>query len=79
MNIYNATRRQYKYRTMKNSVPTCRSCGAMIIWMKTKNGKNIPVDWDVRFVDDDEFSIPAGHISHFSTCPYADQHRKPKK
>ena len=26
------------------SLSTCRSCGAEIVWAKTVNGKNIPVD-----------------------------------
>jgi hypothetical protein len=46
--------------------------------MKTKAGKNMPVDWDARYVDDTEFSMPAGHISHFGNCKFADQHRGPK-
>ena len=49
-----------------------------MIWVKTKNKKNMPIDWDARFVDDEEFSIAAGHISHFSTCPDANQHRSPR-
>jgi len=27
-----------------NSEPTCRACGAKIVWAKTKNGKLMPVD-----------------------------------
>ena len=64
---------------MLPSISKCRSCSAPILWMKTKNNKNIPVDWDAGFVDDTEFSIPAGHVSHFSSCEFANQHRKPKK
>ncbi|MEE9573041.1 MAG: hypothetical protein V3W20_08340 [Candidatus Neomarinimicrobiota bacterium] len=43
--------------------------------MKTSKGKNMPVDWDARFIDDELFSIPAGHRSHFETCPNAYDHR----
>lgn len=82
---------------------TCRSCGAEIRWIKTRNGKNMPVDPEeyyvlegavtenrqaITFVSGDGRIIrgvtvrpenPLGeicYISHFATCPYADQHRK---
>lgn len=37
----------------------------------------MPVDWDVRFIDDVLFSMPAGHVSHFPTCKNPEQFRKP--
>lgn len=40
----------------------CRSCDADIWWMKTSNGKNIPLD--------------VNGTAHFTTCPSADQHRR---
>lgn len=40
----------------------CRSCGAAIYWIKTRNGKNMPVNADGS--------------SHFSTCPNAEGHRR---
>ncbi len=62
----------------------CRSCGAYIVWLKTKAGKTMPVDADS--VDDADapvgagekplFDANAGHVSHFATCPNADKHRK---
>ena len=60
---------------MLPSIAKCRSCGAAILWMKTKKGKNIPVNWDAKFVDDIEFNLVAGHRSHFETCPNAYEHR----
>ncbi len=57
----------------------CRSCDADIVWLKTKAGKNMPVDADEDAVVDAE----AGrlfdrdeHTSHFETCPDAEKHRK---
>lgn len=41
---------------------TCRSCGAVIAWVKTKNGKSAPMNLD--------------GTSHFATCPNADAWRK---
>jgi hypothetical protein len=39
----------------------CRSCGALIVWCKTRAGKRSPTN-------------PDG-TSHFSDCPQADQWR----
>jgi hypothetical protein len=62
----------------------CRSCNAKIIWLLTKNLKPMPVDADTVEPGDTELNLqtksnPEGtHISHFSTCPNANQHRKPR-
>ncbi len=42
----------------------CRSCGATIYWVKTRNGKRAPYDGE--------------GISHFATCPNANRHRGAK-
>ena len=63
----------------------CRSCGAYIVFLKTKSGSNMPVDADS--LDDTEmeggekplFDASAGHVSHFATCPNADKHRRRTK
>ena len=62
----------------------CRSCGRNIMWLKTRNGKNIPVDIP-KFKDGEsaheavttavEFNYDY-MISHFATCPNADKHRR---
>jgi len=67
----------------------CRSCGAVIVWMKTANGKNIPINADSVDEADLEWfpasttqreSQPAfkygEHSVHFETCPNADDHRR---
>ena len=53
----------------------CRSCNARIIWFKTEAGKNMPVDADTVEAEDDALDLPR-HVSHFATCPNANQHRK---
>lgn len=65
------------------NTPTCRSCGQYVVWMKTQRGKNMPVDAesvDEGNLDYDEDGKPLfdrkQHISHFDTCPNADEHRK---
>ena len=40
----------------------CRSCGAGIVWWRTRYGKAVPCD-------------PDG-VNHFATCPNAARHRK---
>lgn len=67
----------------------CRSCGAPITWAITDNGKRIPLDAEpapngnlilvdgvarTPRIDDD---VPfLQYVSHFATCPNAQQHRR---
>lgn len=59
-------------------VTRCRSCRARIIWLKTGAGKNMPVDADSVEAADELF-LPERHVTHFRTCPNADQHRSKKR
>jgi len=60
----------------------CRSCKAPIMWVKTKSGKNMPIDFDkdIEYLFDGgdpvEFEPELGMRSHFATCPDAHDHRK---
>ncbi len=58
----------------------CRSCGAPIIWMKTKRGKSMPVNAapSLEFGQVLPEYDPTKHVSHFATCPNAAKHRKAK-
>lgn len=58
---------------MTHATP-CKSCGRIIAWLKTASGKNMPVDVETVQPTDDIFN-PQRHVSHFATCPQADQHR----
>lgn len=40
----------------------CRSCGAPVLWLESKNGKKSPFNAD--------------GVNHFATCPQADSWRK---
>ena len=57
----------------------CKSCDEYIVWVKTEAGKNMPVDADSFDEGDDLVYDSDKHISHFATCPNADQHRKPRE
>lgn len=71
---------------MPFDVKKCKSCGAEIVWLKTCAGKNMPVNVP-KFADGEiaheavttalEFN-PYYMISHFSTCPNSNQHRRSK-
>ena len=69
----------------------CRSCGAPIRWARTEKGKRIPLDvepvgnlprgaFTLAVEGDDLLAksvFPASYyVSHFATCPCADEHRK---
>jgi hypothetical protein len=47
---------------------TCRSCGAKVEWVETANGKKMPMDL--------EPDAEGNRISHFATCPQANDWRK---
>lgn len=61
---------------------TCRSCGAEIMWIKTKADKNMPVNMTPTNLErrapkyTETVFDPERHESHFATCPKADQHRR---
>ena len=54
----------------------CKSCNTEIVWLKTKNGKNMPVNADTIQGKETIYDHKIGHISHFSTCKDADKFRK---
>lgn len=57
----------------------CSSCGAPIVWFRTRAGKKMPVDASSCEPTDAEHQLDLSrHRSHFSTCPEADNWRKPR-
>jgi len=85
---------------------TCRGCGKPIAFIKTKNGKSIPVDPEpVKFIPSNDYDkfvqadgtvqtgmrarsedfneasqgiLEEGYVSHWATCPAAEDFRKKK-
>jgi hypothetical protein len=63
----------------------CRSCNAEIRWAVMQSGARMPFDVEpvsppngMYFLDNGYAKkLPTVHISHYATCPNADQHRKP--
>lgn len=54
----------------------CKSCGKEIVWMKTKKGKNMPVNANTVQGKETVYDHTKGHESHFSTCDEAEKWRK---
>jgi len=65
---------------MARETQACRACGKPLVFLKTTRGTSMPVDADSVPADADYGLFePGKHVSHFSTCPNADQFRKPRK
>lgn len=59
----------------------CSSCGAAVYWIVTARGKKMPVDPAVpggQVPSPLKDGAPGRGVSHFATCPHADQHRRPR-
>lgn len=66
----------------------CKTCQREIVWGMTENNKRVPLDPPVTmFISHDGPGddrhlyvkmVPA-HVSHFATCPQADQHRRTER
>ena len=57
---------------MKN----CKSCGKEIVFLKTRNGKIIPINADTMQGKETVYDHKIGHVSHFTTCKDASKFRK---
>jgi hypothetical protein len=63
---------------MNTNLSRCKKCNAAIQWVKTASGKQMPVDAATAKPDDLEYDH-ARMISHFATCKFANEFRKPKQ
>jgi hypothetical protein len=59
------------------STTKCSSCLAPIKYLRTEAGHWMPVNPESIEGAETVFR-PGIHISHFATCPHADEHRKSK-
>ena len=59
-------------------IRNCRSCRAEIIWFRTSAGRQMPIDAETVAPGEYELELApkGGHVSHFATCPNANQHRR---
>ncbi len=79
---------------LDSRVTRCRTCRALILWCRTTTGSNMPVDARPvpggNVVIDPTYDPPqarvvkpvqppaGAYVSHFTTCPDAQLHRKAK-
>ena len=68
---------------MSQRFSTCRTCGAQILWVHMRgSGKRMPIDADslqsrvVLNKDQTLGAVRQTGVSHFATCPQADEHRR---
>lgn len=61
----------------QEKISYCRGCNERILWMKTKKGNNIPVNYDPEFVNETKFRY-GRMVAHFTTCINAGEYRKGK-
>lgn len=62
----------------------CRSCQSEIVWATSQKGKAMPLDPKVVTVVEtvdgpdgrEVVRMVRGRVSHFATCPNANEHRK---
>ena len=59
-------------------MPTCKACGAPIIFIVTKGKKWEPCNIERTVIITPVGETVSGHISHFATCPNADDFRREK-
>lgn len=67
----------------------CSSCSAPIKWVRTERGKHMPVDAKPTTLlvatgghgpqGTPNVTSRRGWVSHFATCPNADQHRRERR
>lgn len=57
-------------------VQRCKGCNAEIYWIKSMNGRAMPVDTKKASLVTAEGHVVSGFTSHFSTCPKAADFKK---
>lgn len=60
----------------------CKGCGAKILWGADEDGKAIPLDPSAPVYEEDGSVIRRtrlAYVSHFKTCPQANQFSATKK
>jgi hypothetical protein len=61
--------------TNQSKPAICKGCGAEIAFVKSQAGKMIPVNARYTTVVTDDGTTVRGRVSHFATCPRAEQFR----
>lgn len=67
-----------KYNGQRNPRGFCVGCNAPIIWLKTEEGKWIPVNDREGRVNPKEVFNKTSHAAHWATCPVAQEFKAQK-
>lgn len=86
---YRKNYNKLKIKMNKKITTKCKACGEEIFFIKTKNGKQMPMNAGIEISDGNKLlwvdeltgfkKLPAGrkgYSSHFSNCPEAGKFRK---
>ncbi len=46
----------------------CKGCGAEIVWLKTKSGKNMPCNAEKTTIITESGEVITGYVPHWGTC-----------
>jgi hypothetical protein len=57
-------------------MPNCKACNTPIIWIKTANGKNMPIDAKPIKAYNTDHQLVDVHMTHWATCPKSEQFKK---
>lgn len=57
----------------------CRSCGAPVVWLKTRKGKDMICEAKVTVIYTAEGDQVRGHEPHWSSCPDAMEWRSDRR
>lgn len=67
-------------------MPVCKGCGAEIKWIKTQEGKNMPVEAEpyrayikISVMGPDRWYLADCYQPHWTVCPDADKFRRKKR
>jgi hypothetical protein len=58
-----------------NKFVTCK-CGARIVWLITRDGKNMPCDLESVPPTDHQYDRDRGHVAHWASCPRREEHKR---
>lgn len=47
----------------------CKGCGAEIVWITTKAGKQMPCNNEKTTIVTEQGETVTGHVPHWATCP----------
>jgi hypothetical protein len=66
-----------KLEAHERRIVRCSKCRARIVWFRTARLRMMPIDADSVNAEDAGLDL-SHHVSHFATCPNAEDFRRPR-